>query len=170
MRWTSTSTRRSVVTGCCGGQQRRILTPGKNQKRYLAGALAADGGELVVVDGERKTADLFLRLLEELRRRHPTARRIHVVLDNYVIHKTQKVQAYLEQEGLCFNLLFLPPYCPDDNRIERLWRELHANVTRNHRCNTIGQLMGRVRFYLAAESRRRCRLRSASAPRLRDAA
>jgi transposase len=30
-------------------------------------------------------------------------------------------------------LHFLPPYCPDDNRIERLWKDLHDNVTRNHK-------------------------------------
>ena len=29
-------------------------------------------------------------------------------------------------------LHFLPPYCPDHNRIERLWKDLHDNVTRNH--------------------------------------
>jgi hypothetical protein len=26
----------------------------------------------------------------------------------------------------------LPPCCPDHNRIERPWQELHANVTRDH--------------------------------------
>src|SRR5688572_4690975 len=31
-------------------------------------------------------------------------------------------------------LHFLPPYCPTVNRIERLWLDLHAVVTRNHRC------------------------------------
>jgi transposase len=136
-------------------QQRRILTPGKNQKRYLAGALAVDGGELAVVEGERKTADLFLRLLVELRRRHPKARHIHVVLDNYGIHSAQKVRTYLQHAGRCFVLHFLPPYCPDHNRIERLWRELHANDTRNHRCRSMKQLMDRVHAYLASEDRRR---------------
>ncbi|MFP2924295.1 hypothetical protein ACLESO_03555 [Pyxidicoccus sp. 3LG] len=36
-------------------------------------------------------------------------------------------------------LHFLPPYCPEGNRIERLWLDLHANVTRNHRCRTLAQ-------------------------------
>ena len=30
-------------------------------------------------------------------------------------------------------LHFLPPYCPDENRIELLWLQLHSNVARNHR-------------------------------------
>ena len=40
-------------------------------------------------------------------------------------------------------LHFLPPYCPDDNRIERVWLDLHANVTRNHRCSTSSMRSGR---------------------------
>jgi hypothetical protein len=45
-------------------------------------------------------------------------------------------------------LHLLPPYCPDDNKIERhLWRNLHANVTRNHKCRTMDELMAEVRGY-----------------------
>jgi hypothetical protein len=49
----------------------------------------------------------------------------------------------------------LPPYCPDDNRIERkVWRELHANVTVNHRCETMEELMAEAVRYLMAHNRR----------------
>jgi transposase len=40
----------------------------------------------------------------------------------------------------------LPPYCPDANRIERVWQDLHANVTRNHRCKTLAQLLDHARY------------------------
>nr|WP_253816460.1 transposase [Myxococcus xanthus] len=30
-------------------------------------------------------------------------------------------------------LHFLPPDCPEANRIERVWLDLHANAARNHR-------------------------------------
>jgi transposase len=140
------------------GHQRKVLTPGKNRKHYLAGALSIDGRELITVAAERKTGDLFLALLAELRRRHPDARRIHVILDNYKIHSSQRVQARLAELGSPFVLHFLPPYSPDDNRIERLWRELHANVTRNHSCRTMEDLLARVKWWLATEARRRRRL------------
>lgn len=32
-------------------------------------------------------------------------------------------------------------YCPDYNRIERTWEDLHANRTRNHRCRPVKELM-----------------------------
>jgi len=77
----------------------------------------------------------------------PWARRIHVILDNYVIHKSQLVLTALRAMPK-IQLHFLPPYCPDDNRIERIWRDLHASVTRNHRCPDLKTLMANVYKYL----------------------
>jgi transposase len=136
-------------------QQKLVVTPGQNTKRYVAGALAVTGRELVVVDGVRKNSDLFIALLERLRAAHPRAPRIHLVLDNYVIHRSARVQRYVEGLEGRVVLHFLPPYCPDENLIERLWREVHANVTRNHRCRTMDELMRRVWWYLRSEARRR---------------
>jgi transposase len=42
----------------------------------------------------------------------------------------------------------LPPYCPKNNKIERVWEDLHAEVTRNHTCPDIDALMAEVRDYL----------------------
>jgi transposase len=136
------------------GQQKEVKTPGKNQKRYLAGALDIRTGTIIWVEGERKTSYLFLDLLDKLRKQYPQARRLHLVLDNYRIHDSDIVKAALH--GYLAGkvaLHFLPPYCPDDNRIERVWQDLHANVTRNHRCRTMKQLMEEVRYYLRKRNR-----------------
>ena len=62
---------------------------------------------------------------------------------------------WLKEFGQKFRLHFLPPYCPDDNRIERkVWREMHANVTINHRCRTIEELMDDAVYYLMSHNRR----------------
>lgn len=136
------------------GRQKLILTPGQNRKRYLAGARAVKGDELVFVSSDRKNTDLFLALLEKLRKHHPRARRIHLVLDNYGIHSSRRVKEYLREHENLFRLHFLPPYCPEHNEIERLWRQVHANVTRNHRCKKIEELMQRVSWYLHREAAR----------------
>ena len=152
-------------------KQRVIVTPGRNEKRYVAGALAADGSALVFVASDRKNTDLFLALLEKLHHLNPKARRIHLILDNYVIHSSKRAQRFLAAHGELFVLHFLPPYSPEHNRIERLWRELHANVTRNHRCSSMRQLMRNVACWLRAEHRRRRREHAASrCPRTRRAA
>lgn len=136
------------------GQQKTVLTPGKNEKRYLAGALNAATGRLAWVEGERKTSGLFIDLVDHLvKRAYSSARKIHLVLDNFRIHSSKLVEAARARWGDRVEFHFLPPYCPDENRIERLWKDLHDNVTRNHTCSEMNELMENVRNYL--ESRRR---------------
>lgn len=139
------------------GQQKQVLTPGRNEKRYLAGAQDVRTKELITVKGQRKDTALFVLLLWELTQRYPRAKRIHVILDNYAIHTTRLVAESLQTPlGRKLQLHFLPPYCPDHNRIERTWQDLHANVTRNHRCPTMSQLMGNVRSYIRRRNHRQC--------------
>jgi len=130
------------------GEQKTVLTPGKNEKRYLAGALDAKTGKLVWVEAARKNSDLFILLLRRLAKEYPQARRIHVILDNYRIHDSQRTRCAVAALGGKVELHFLPPYCPDHNRIERVWKDLHDNVTRNHRCKDMPQLMQEVNAYL----------------------
>jgi transposase len=131
------------------GTQKVVLTPGQNQKHYLAGALNTRTGQVLWVGNGRKNSYLFLLLLRRLRAAFPRARKLHVILDNYGIHSSRLVQRALTEEfGGRIVLHFLPPYSPDHNRIERLWRELHANVTRNHRCRTLPELLRHVEAFL----------------------
>jgi len=154
------------------GQQKEVLTPGQNVKRYVAGTLDAMTGELCWVEAERKSSDLFVALLWKLPTVYPEATVIHVILDNYRIHSSVRTREALAGLKGRVVLHFLPPYCPNANRIERYWRDLHANVTRNHRCGTMDDLMIRVRVFLGRRQKHR-KLRPNThdqAPRSRKAA
>jgi transposase len=130
------------------GHQRRVVTPGKNQKFYLAGALDVRTGRLHTTGAERKNAALFCQLLWILASRYRRARRVHLVVDNYGIHSARLTKGTLATLRGRIVLHFLPPYCPDANRIERVWQDFHANVTRNHRCKTMTHLLSNARRYL----------------------
>lgn len=136
------------------GFQRRVLTPGKNEKHYLAGAFDARSRRLVTVEAPRKNSGLFCQLVARLVEEYPTARQLHLIVDNYIIHSSKITQRFLRKYGDRVVLHFLPPYCPDHNRIERVWQDLHANVTRNHRCPTMAILLQHVRAFLRAYNAR----------------
>ena len=136
------------------GEQRTVPTPGKNVKRYFAAAMDATTDRLVWVKGHKKNSRLFIDLLRKLLKAYPDRRVIHVILDNYGIHGSRQTAAWLAEHGRKFRLHFLPPYDPDDNRIERkVWREVHANVTTNHRCTSIEWLCEEVVWYLMKHNR-----------------
>ncbi len=130
------------------GQQKEVVTPGKNQRRYLAGALDSAGGRLTCVEGTRKDSSLFVALLAALVEEYSGARKLHVILDNYRIHDSQMTQIALRHFAKRVVLHFLPPYCPNDNRIERIWLDLHAEVTRNHQRPSMEALMNDVWRFL----------------------
>ena len=135
------------------GQQKQVETPGVNEKWYWAGALDVRTGEILWVAGEHKDSWLFVRLLAKLYWQHAKATKIHVILDNYGIHDSKLVAWALLQARGRIALHPLPPYCPDHNRIERVWQDLHANVTRNHSCPNMQALREEVRRYLRRRNR-----------------
>ena len=138
------------------GQQAEILTPGTNTKRYFAGSLNWRTGELLLsLPGQRRNADLFLQHLDDLRRRLRRYRRIHVICDNAIFHnpeRCRKVREYLATWSHRIVLHFLPVYAPETNPIERVWWHLHEEITRNHRCRNMDELLELVFDWLEAGS------------------
>jgi len=135
------------------GTQKTVLTPGQNVKRYLCGARDAASGRITWVAGERKNSGLFIGTLKALARVYAGKRAVHVILDNFRIHDSKASQAAVESLDGKIVLHFLPPYCPEGNRIEREWLDLHAEVTRNHRCRDIDELMRDIRAWLTRRNR-----------------
>lgn len=49
------------------GQQKRVITPGQNEKYYLASALHIGAGKVSYIGGDSKDSSLFIRLLKHLK-------------------------------------------------------------------------------------------------------
>lgn len=139
------------------GQQKEAQTPGQNEKRYLAGAKDVRTGEIHWVEGAKKNSWLFWDLLHKRTVVYSRAKVIHVILDNYGIHSSKIALVALANVAARVRLHFLPPYSPDDNAIERIWQDLHANVTRNHTRANMTELMRDVRYYLRKRNRKSLR-------------
>jgi putative transposase len=129
------------------GEQAEVATPGDNDKRYLAGSMNWRTGTLWVTEGAKRDGALFVRHLEELRRRLRRYRVIHVICDNARFHKEatcRRLQDYLRRWGHRIVLHYVPLYAPETNPIERVWWHLHDEITRNHQCQTIEELLNLV--------------------------
>jgi putative transposase len=126
------------------GQQATVETPGNNEKRYLSGSIHWRTGRVFLTEGQpkqgRDTA-LFLAHLDDLRRTLRHYRKIHVICDNAKCHTSEEVAVYLWEHRDRIDLHFLPSYSPDCNPIERVWWNLHEQITRNHQCKSMEELL-----------------------------
>lgn len=126
------------------GKQAKVITPGTNVKRYLAGSMSWRSGELIVTQGLKRDAALFVAHLDDLRRRLRHYKVIHVICDNARFHKaltSKVVRQYLQEHADRIQLHYLPAWSPQDNPIERVWWHLREEITRNHQCQNIDELV-----------------------------
>lgn len=71
----------------------------------------------------------FLRCLRRAARR--SGRRVVVIADNAAFHHARMHKAWRAKYQPDFELLFLPPYSPDLNAIERVWKLTRRLCTHN---------------------------------------
>ncbi len=87
--------------------------------------------------------------LHDLRRRLRRYRVIHVICDNVKIHHDcWAVWEFCLKSGDRVKLHFLPKYAPELNPIERVWWRLHEQITRNHQCQSLEELVDLVLAWL----------------------
>lgn len=118
------------------GQQKRVVTPGQNEKYYLAGALHIGTGKVSYVGGNSKSSVLFISLLKRLKVTYRRAKTITLIVDNYIIHKSLETQRWLKLNPK-FRVTYQPVYSPRVNHVERLWHALNDTITHNHQCRSM---------------------------------
>lgn len=107
----------------------------------LFGAVNLMTGTLVTMFApqfDAVTFEAFLRLL--LRHRRRSCRQTVIVLDNARYHHASLLAPLLEARKSVLRLDFLPPYSPDLNPIERVWKLLRRLATHNCYFATLEEL------------------------------
>jgi len=144
------------IIGCWTrrGQQRRIPTPGQNQKRYGFGAVNFMTGQVTRLIGERKNSDHFCALVERVVQDYCPGEtwqgpKVALVVDNYIIHRSKKTKRVLERYADRLMVVPLPTYSPKLNLIELLWKYLRRKVTHNHLFDSVNTLVEAVEAFFA---------------------
>lgn len=73
--------------------------------------------------------DSVCDLIRAIRRKNPSEKHIYLVLDNAPYNRAKKVRALARK--LKVKILYLPPYSPNLNPIERLWKFMKKKVLAN---------------------------------------
>lgn len=140
------------------GSQRKVMTPGVNQKRYGFGAVNyVSGHTLHRIEEHKNTAGFctfvahFMKTVTHSPDYH--GQKIVLVVDNFIIHHSRKAREFLKRYSGQLVLFALPTYSPWLNVIELLWKHLRRKVTHNHLFQSILQLVEAVRSFLRTMNR-----------------
>lgn len=111
------------------GSEPVLRTNTRYHRLHLQGVIDIDNHQVITQDFSRLDEDSTLDMLSLLRRRRPKGR-LYLVLDNAGYYQTANVRSWAKSLGI--TLLFLPPYSPNLNLIERLWQFMKREVFYNH--------------------------------------
>ncbi len=117
---------------------------GRWERQTLLSSIRENGAtESIVFDGalDRKMFDEYI-----IRFLAPTLRAGDIVImDNLNVHKSEKARDAITQMGA--TVIFLPPYSPDLNPIEKMWSKI-KQILRGFKARTIEALSEGVKMAL----------------------
>jgi transposase len=108
------------------------------------GAVRASDGLLVTQRADTFNAQTFQIFLSQLIRRKRQGRKMIVVLDNARWHHAKALKPWLSKHRKKLRLDFLPPYSPELNHIERLWKLTRRLCTHNRYFEVLEELIETV--------------------------
>ena len=111
------------------GKEFDIKTNSGRQRVNINGAIELNTLNVVSRSCKKVNGRSMCDLLRAIRLRHPKARRICLIMDNAPYNKSNRVRDLALE--LRIKILYLPPYSPNLNPIERLWKFMKKKVMAN---------------------------------------
>lgn len=111
------------------GERKEIPTNTGRQRLNLSGAIDIITRKVLVRQDECLNAAATIDFLKMIEAAYPTVEKVHVFCDNAKYYRNKHVQEYLGASKI--RMHFLPPYSPNLNPIERLWKFMNERVLYN---------------------------------------
>ena len=110
------------------GKKKYIPSNCGRQKLNLNGAYSPQLQDVILREDETINAQSTINLLKEIRTFYPNKKKIYCISDNARYYRCKLVTEFLDTEGQNIEWVFLPPYSPNLNLIERLWKYIRKNA------------------------------------------
>lgn len=111
------------------GFRKEICANSGRLRLNLSGAIDLISKKLHIQEDETLNADSTISFLKKIEVAYPNKNRIHLFSDNARYYKNKAVKNHLEHSKIILH--FLPPYSPNLNPIERLWKWMKEQVMYN---------------------------------------
>lgn len=120
------------------GQQPRVASDSTRQKVAFFGAVNLKQGRLLTQTAPLFNAETFGEFLEYLLQH--TSGKIFLILDNARYHRAKDLQEFFTDNRRRLVRVFLPPYSPELNPIERIWRITRRKITHDRYFESVQEL------------------------------
>jgi transposase len=111
------------------GERKEIPANSGRARLNLSGAVDVINHKVLVQEDEMLNAESTISFLRKLENAYPIKGKIHLFCDNARYYRNKAVTNHLETSKI--RLHFLPPYSPNLNPIERLWKWMKERVIYN---------------------------------------
>jgi transposase len=111
------------------GVRKEVPANSGRSRINLSGAIDILSHKIVVQEDKTLNANSTISVLQKIEEAYPTKKRIHLFCDNARYYRNKEVTKYLAASKI--QLHFLPPYSPNLNPIERLWKWMKERVMYN---------------------------------------
>jgi transposase len=112
------------------GVMKTLQSTGKQLRLHLAGALRLDGMKMFSKEYKTVNSDAMIDFFKNLEE-SSGASKIYVILDNARANKNKMLEKALKGSKSKIELRYLPPYSPNLNPIERLWKIMRETKMHN---------------------------------------
>jgi len=129
------------------GECKTLQTTAKQERLHFVGALSLKKMDTMIREYETIDAEAMIRFFRDLESEKDNGGEIHIILDNAAAHKSRKLIDYLK--GTRIRLHYLPPYSPNLNPIERLWKLFRKMTLYNRYFETRWEFFAVVRGFFA---------------------
>jgi transposase len=103
------------------GEDAELPSNSGRQRVNINGAVNIDTLNVTVDFTDSVNSESVKRLMDQLIKDNPNAQTIYIILDNASYYHSKEVEEYRKKLGKII-FIFLPPYSPNLNLIERLWK------------------------------------------------
>jgi transposase len=123
------------------GEEKIIESNSGRERVNLNGAYNINSGEVIVTPSETINSDSTLELFDTIIENYSHKEgNLYLFSDNARYYKSKMIQEALKSEKYQrIKMIFLPPYAPNLNPIERVWKFFKKNVLENKFYKTFGE-------------------------------
>lgn len=121
-----------------GVQPQIICKQRKRERQTVFGSYNYGTGQITVSFADKGNSHTFKKHLKKVLATYKEVPKIILVLDNVAYHHAKKISNWIETHPV-LELLFLPPYSPDLNAVERAWWYMRKKITHNRYLQTLNE-------------------------------